>query len=97
MLITMFAGFGVYFLGFLIYEALMLSHRGQTVGKMALKITVVRPDGSPITTGQAWGRSLLRSVMVSVLTLLNYIPAMATKEKTCIHDLVANTRVVKVD
>jgi len=97
MLIPMFAGFGVYFLGFLIYEALMLSHRGQTVGKMALKITVVRPDGSPITTGQAWGRSLLRSVMVSVLTLLNYIPAMATKEKTCIHDLVANTRVVKVD
>jgi len=32
-----------------------------------------------------------------VLALLNYIPALATKEKTCIHDLVAGTRVVNVD
>jgi uncharacterized RDD family membrane protein YckC len=93
----MIAGIGVIFLGYILYEALMLSHRGQTVGKMALKIRVVRPDGTPITTGQAWGRSLLRGVMVHVLSLLNYIPALATKEKTCVHDLVANTRVISVD
>ena len=89
--------FGAVYLGMIVYEALMLSSRGQTVGKMALKIKVVRPDGSPITTGQAWGRSVLRGVMIHVLSLLNYIPAMVTKEKTCIHDLVANTRVVNVD
>ena len=45
----------------------MLSRRGQTLGKIALKIKVVRPDGSPITTGQAWGRSLLRGIMIHVL------------------------------
>jgi uncharacterized RDD family membrane protein YckC len=94
---AMVAGVSVIFIGFIIYEALMLSRRGQTLGKMALKIKVVRPDGSPITTGQAWGRSLLRGIMVHVLSLLNYIPAMATKEKTCIHDLVAGTRVVNVE
>jgi uncharacterized RDD family membrane protein YckC len=91
------AAIGAIFLGYIVYEALMLSRRGQTVGKIALKIRVVRPDGSPITTSQAWGRSLLRGVMVHVLSLLNYIPALATKEKTCIHDLVANTRVINVD
>lgn len=88
---------GGLYLGLIVYEGLMLSSRGQTVGKMALKIKVVRPDGAPITRGQAWGRSVLRGVMIHVLSLLNYIPAMLTKEKTCIHDLVANTRVVNVE
>lgn len=83
--------------GLIIYEALMLGSRGQTLGKIALKIKVVRPDGAPISRGQAWGRSVLRGVMIHVLSLLNYIPAMVTKEKTCIHDLVANTRVVNVE
>jgi len=87
---------GVY-VGLIVYEALMLGARGQTLGKMALKIKVVRPDGAPITKGQAWGRAVLRGVMIHVLSLLNYIPAMVTKEKTCIHDLVANTRVVNVE
>jgi uncharacterized RDD family membrane protein YckC len=96
-LVAILGGAAIIFLGLIVYEALMLSRRGQTLGKMALKIKVVRPDGSPITTGQAWGRSLLRGIMVHVLALLNYIPALTTKEKTCIHDLVAGTRVVSVD
>jgi len=93
----MISGVAVIFIGYIIYEGLMLSRRGQTLGKIALKIKVVRPDGSPITTGQAWGRSVLRGIMIHVLALLNYIPALATKEKTCIHDLVAGTRVVNID
>lgn len=87
----------VAYLGLIAYEALMLAARGQTLGKMAMKIKVVRPDGTTISTGQAWGRALLRSIMVSLLFLLNYIPAFVTKDKTCLHDLVANTRVVTID
>ena len=83
--------------GLILYEALMLSSRGQTLGKMAVKIKVVRPDGTAITTGQAWGRASLRGIMISILFLLNYIPAFVTKERTCLHDLVANTRVVAID
>jgi uncharacterized RDD family membrane protein YckC len=83
--------------GLILYEALMLSSRGQTLGKMAMKIKVVRPDGTSITTGQAWGRAALRGIMVSILFLLNYIPAFVTKDRTCLHDLVANTRVVAID
>jgi uncharacterized RDD family membrane protein YckC len=95
--VVVFGGIGLAYVGLIVYEGFMLSARGQTLGKMALKIRVVRPDGTAITTGQAWGRAVLRGVMIHVLSLLDYIPALATKEKTCIHDLVANTRVISID
>lgn len=76
------------------YEALMLASRGQTLGKMAMKIKVVRADGMPLSAGQAWGRAFMRQILASCLSIFNYIPAFFTKERTCLHDLVANTRVV---
>lgn len=79
-----------------LYEALMLSTRnGQTIGKMALGLRVVRPDGSPISTGQAWGRAAMRLVLNFFCAgIVDYIPAFFTDEKTALHDLVAGTRVV---
>jgi uncharacterized RDD family membrane protein YckC len=86
--------FIAFFGGFVTYEAVMLTKRGQTLGKMAMKVRVVRPDGTPISSGQAWGRALTRMVMVHVLALINYLPAIMTKEKTAVHDMLAKTRVV---
>lgn len=84
--------------GIVTYEALMLAKRnGQTLGKMALKIRVVRPDGTPISMGQAWGRAFTRLLLIHVLQLVNYLPAFFTKEKTCVHDMFAKTRVVRAD
>ena len=83
--------------GLVSYEALMLAWRGQTLGKMLLRIRVVRPDGTPISTGQAWGRALTRGIMVHMLALVNYLPAFFTAEKTCVHDMAAKTRVVSAD
>lgn len=78
----------------LVYEGLMLQFKnGQTVGKMALQIRVVRPDGSPITSGQAWGRAAMR-VVLSCLWIVDYIPAFFTDEKTTLHDMIAGTRVI---
>lgn len=79
---------------FLVYEALMLKARGQTLGKMALGIKVVQAGGQPLSAGQAWGRAVVRQIFVSFLAILNYITALFTKEKTCIHDMAAKTRVV---
>jgi uncharacterized RDD family membrane protein YckC len=79
---------------YVVYEALMLGARGQTLGKMAMKIKVVRPDGTPLSKGQAWGRAFMRQILASCLSIFNYLPAFFTKDKTCLHDLVANTRVV---
>jgi len=75
------------------YQALMLSARGQTLGKMALKVKVVSADGSELTTGQAWGREITRAVL-GFLYIVDYLPALFTKEKTTLHDLAAKTRVV---
>jgi uncharacterized RDD family membrane protein YckC len=79
---------------YIVYEGLMLSYKSQTVGKMAMRIKVVQANGGPISKGQAWGRSIIRSLFVSFLALINYLPALFTKEKTCIHDMAAKTRVV---
>ncbi len=78
-----------------VYEGLMLSSRGQTVGKIAVGIKVVTPEGRDISAGQAWGRALTRQVFFSYFSILNYLPALFTKQKTAIHDLAAKTRVVR--
>lgn len=77
-----------------IYEGLMLSARGQTVGKIAMSIKVVRADGGDLTKGQAWGRATMRQVLVSCLCIINYLPAFFTPDRTALHDMVAGTRVV---
>ena len=47
-----------------VYEGLMLQFKnGQTLGKMATKVRVVRPDGSPISGAQAWGRVAIRIIL----------------------------------
>ena len=80
----------------MIYEGLMLSAKdGQTLGKIAMRLRVVRPDGSSISSGQAWGRSAMRLVL-GCLWIVDYIPVFFTAEKTTLHDMVAGTRVVEI-
>jgi uncharacterized RDD family membrane protein YckC len=90
-----FAGIPLMFVQ-MIYEGLMLtSKNGQTLGKIAMRVRVVRPDGSSITSGQAWGRSAMRLVL-GCLWIVDYIPVFFTAEKTTLHDMVAGTRVVEI-
>ena len=76
------------------YEALMLLKRnGQTIGKQALQIRVVRVDGSPLSPREAWLRPVVR-IFTAALCLADYFPAFFTNEKTAIHDMAAGTRVI---
>lgn len=77
----------------LAYEGLMLGNGGQTVGKKAMKIKVVTPEGNEITKGQAWGRAAMRWLIALFCALLDYAFAFG-QERACIHDQVAKTRVV---
>lgn len=83
---------------FLIYEGLMLQWRGQTLGKMALRIRVVTPEGNDLVGWQAWVRPLARTAIAFIpyVAILDYIPAFFTKGKTCFHDLAARTRVIRL-
>ena len=78
----------------IVYEALMLLKKnGQTVGKMALQIRVVRPDGSPLSAREAWLRPVVR-MFAAMLCGADYIAAFFTDERTAIHDMAAGTRVI---
>ncbi len=79
-----------------VYDALMMQYKnGQTLGKMALDVRVVRADGSPLTPGNAWGRSASKFLLGACLSILNFIPAFFTNDRTALHDMVASTRVVE--
>ena len=78
----------------MVYEALFLQWKGQTLGKMAVKIRVVTADWEPLSAAQAWTRAAIRFALF-YLVFVDYVPAFFTKQRTAIHDLVAKTRVMK--
>ncbi|GAB3782364.1 hypothetical protein GCM10028797_08430 [Dyella agri] len=96
-----FLGF-VVMLGLFVVNCMMLHRSGQTIGKRALDIAVVRSDGSPIT--------VLRYIFLRVVpvALLGAVPLVGRfvglidpllifgKERRCLHDLIADTIVVDV-
>lgn len=75
------------------YIAVMHAWRGQTLGKMAVKIKVVTPEGDDISAGQAWLRAVLQ-ILLALPYGLTFWTAVFTKERKAIHDLIARTRVV---
>ncbi|MBN2685924.1 MAG: RDD family protein [Pontiellaceae bacterium] len=77
-----------------LYEIIMIKKCGATLGKMAVGIKVVRPDGSPLTWGTAIGRYFAK--IVSSMTMgIGYIMVAFDNEKRALHDRMCNTRVVK--
>lgn len=89
-------------LGVLVVNCLMLHRSGQTIGKRAVDIAVVRTDGSRI--------SLPRYIFLRVLPvgLIGMVPVVGRfiglvdpllifgKERRCLHDLLADTIVVDI-
>jgi uncharacterized RDD family membrane protein YckC len=89
----------------LAYEILMVRWRGQTLGKMASRIRVVRLDGEPIGWRTAWRRAALPGAFwvlspyggplsLSLLATI-YLSAIVMKEGRGIPDRMAGTRVVR--
>jgi len=104
------------------YFALMHGWRGQTLGKMAVRIKVVQANGQPISMMTAFlralyyqGVGLLSGVLVSIALLVeqpalmvlsnlaslyfvvSVVWALFDKQQRAIHDLLARTRVVRLD
>lgn len=84
------------FLYFIVLEALY----GQTVGKMATGIRVVRDDGSPLGWGGSAARNILRFVdgfPYVIPYLLGAVVMWASSKKQRIGDMAAGTVVVPKD
>jgi uncharacterized RDD family membrane protein YckC len=77
------------------YEGVFVSRFGATPGKMALELKVVRPDGGPVSLGRAVGRYFAKMVSAIVL-MIGYIMVGFDSEKRALHDMLCDTRVVKV-
>lgn len=82
---------------------LVLLHRyGQTIGKRILRIRIVRSDGSPASLGRIVGLRIIVAKIPSMLCYLGSIYSITDacfifrEDRRCLHDLIADTIVVKV-
>lgn len=84
-----------------VVNCLMLHRSGQTIGKRALDMAVVRTDGSRIGLARY---IFLRVVPLTVLSMIPFLKLVNLvdpllifgKERRCLHDLIADTIVVDV-
>lgn len=84
--------------GVWLYEALMTSsERGATLGKRALGLRVVKSDGTRLSFGRATGRFFAKAFITGLIPFgIGYIMAGFTDRKRALHDMIADTVVVKV-
>ncbi|KEF17404.1 hypothetical protein DF18_29935 [Streptomyces rimosus] len=93
---------GVTMLAYLVYEGLMLTSRGQTVGKMVMKIRVGMLENGAVPAGQAgWVRAVVYTLPEIVpccgfiFWLVNVLWCTWDKPyQQCLHDKAAKTVVV---
>jgi uncharacterized RDD family membrane protein YckC len=90
----------------LLYAPWMMARtNGQTLGRMAVGIRVVRADGRPINFGFAMLREVvvkwllfglvLGSVTGGIATLIDYLWPLWDEENRALHDLIVNTRTIR--
>jgi len=85
-----------YFLVFLLYYILLEGSMGQTLGKKALKLKVVRESGEPCGYGPAAARTILRIVdVLPIFYIIGMILIARSERKQRLGDSVAKTVVVK--
>lgn len=79
------------------YEAYFVSSNlSATPGKLALSLKVLRPSGERVGVGRAVGRYFAKMLSALIL-LIGYIMIAFNDEKQGLHDMICDTRVVKVD
>ena len=99
-LIYILAG-GVYgFIGFVLVHYYFLNKNGQTVGKKILKIRITGTDDQLKGAPQLLTKRYLPITIVSMIPLLGSLLMLVNllfifrKDRRCVHDLIAGTKVV---
>jgi uncharacterized RDD family membrane protein YckC len=82
--------FGAYFTYFIV----MTGWRGQTVGKMAMRLKVVNPDLTSVDYGTSAAREFSK-ILSAIILYIGFIMAGFDSEKRALHDRIAKTRVVR--
>ena len=76
------------------YALLQSGPRQATIGKMALSIIVIDVNGNRMTFARASLRYFSK-IISSFIMMIGYIMAAFTEKKQALHDIIANTYVVK--
>ena len=77
-----------------VYSTVSIGIWGRTLGKVALKLKVVKPDGSRVSIMRAFGRSL--AYILNYFTFgLAFLIIAFTNKKRGLHDYIADTIVIK--
>ena len=88
-----------------LYSPVMMSRtNGQTLGRMATGIRVIRANGQPMTFGFAFLREIVikgllvgivNSITFGLASLLDVLWPLWDEQNRALHDFVVNTRVVR--
>jgi predicted Zn finger-like uncharacterized protein len=78
------------------YAVFFTGYCGQTPGKMALRIKVIRTDGTALTYGRAALREVLGKFVSGILLGVGYLMVAFDNNKQGLHDKIADTYVIKL-
>lgn len=78
------------------YYIVFTGHGGQTPGKMALRIKVIRRDGSDIGYGRAAFREVVGKFVSAIILGIGYLMVAFDDQKRGLHDRMADTYVIKL-
>lgn len=78
------------------YYVTFTGYAGQTPGKMALRMQVIRTDGRAMSYGTAAMREVLGKFVSGILLGIGYLMVAFDANKQGLHDKIAGTYVVKL-
>ena len=78
------------------YYIFFTGYNGQTPGKMALRIQVVRTDGTAMTYRRAFLREVVGKFLSALILGIGYLMAGFDRNKQGLHDRIAGTYVIKL-
>ena len=80
-----------------VYYVYFTAFGGQTPGKMALRIKVVRTDSTSLTLGRAFYREVIGKFVSGIILGIGYLMIAFDTKKQGLHDRMADTYVVRLD
>jgi len=90
----------IYFLTLLVITLRLLGRQGQSLGKKWAKVRIVRTDGSPASLGRLVGLRYIVNAIPSAIPMVGGIYGLVDilfvfrGDRRCIHDMIADTKVV---
>lgn len=85
----------IYVVVYVTYFIIMTGRFGQTLGKMALSLKVVKQDFTPVDYGVSAVRELSK-ILSAIIFYIGFIMAGFTDRKRALHDMIADTYVLRI-